>query len=100
MGDAGYEGVARRPEHQGRAIDWQVALRRGQRRRLAPGSAAADAEQRKASIRSKVEHPFLYVKRHFGYGQVRYRAWPKTAPGCACCSGSPILLLAERAAPA
>ena len=39
-GDAGYEGVARRPEHQGRRVDWQVALRPGQRRRLAPGSAA------------------------------------------------------------
>ena len=70
-GDAGYAGVARRPEHQGRRVDWQVALRPGQRRRLAPGSAAAQAEQRKASIRAKVEHPFLYVKRHFGYAQVR-----------------------------
>ena len=52
-GDAGYAGVARRPEHRDRAIDWQVALRPGQRRRLAPGSAAAQAEQCKASIRAK-----------------------------------------------
>ena len=88
-GDAGYAGVARRPEHQGRRVDWQVALRPGQRRRLA-GSAAAQAERRKASIRAKVEHPFLYVKRHFGYAQVRYRGWPRTGPGCVCCSGSPI----------
>ena len=72
-GDAGYAGVARRPEHHGRAIDWQVALRPDQRRRLAPGSAAAPADRRKSSIRVKVEHPFLYVKRHFGYTQVRYR---------------------------
>ena len=43
-GDAGYAGVARRPEHQGRVIDWQVALRPGQRRRLPPDSAAAQAE--------------------------------------------------------
>ena len=43
-GDAGYAGVARRPEHQGRRVDWQVALRPGQRRRLAPGSAAAQAD--------------------------------------------------------
>ena len=64
-GDAGYAGVARRPEHRGRRIDWQVAQRPGQRRRLAPGSAAAQAERRKASIRAKVEHPFLYVKRHW-----------------------------------
>ena len=72
-GDAGYAGVARRPEHQGRAIGWQVALRPGQRRRLPPGSAAAAAEQRKASVRAKVEHPFLYVKRHFGYAKARDR---------------------------
>ena len=73
----GYQGVARRPEHRDRAIDWQVALRPGQRQRLAPGSAAAQAEQHKASIRAKVEHPFLYVKRHFGYAQVRYRGLAK-----------------------
>ena len=42
-GDAGCVGMARRPEHRGRAIDWQVALRLGQRRRLPPGSAAAQA---------------------------------------------------------
>ena len=37
-----------------------------------------DAEQRqveriKASIRAKVEHPFRYIKRVFGYDKVRYR---------------------------
>ena len=79
-GDAGYAGVARRPEHRSRRVDWQVALRPGQRRRLAPGSAAAQAERRKASIRAKVEHPFLYVKRHFGYAQVRYRGLAKNRP--------------------
>ena len=35
--------------------------------------AEAAAEKRKASVRAKVEHPFLYVKRRFGYGKVRYR---------------------------
>ncbi len=29
--------------------------------------AEAAAEKRKASVRAKVEHPFLYVKRRFGY---------------------------------
>ena len=98
-GDAGYEGVARRPEHRGRAIDWQVALRRGQRRRLPPGSAAARAEQRKASIRAKVEHPFLYVKRHFGYRQVRYRGLAKNRTRLCLLFGFANLLLATRAAP-
>ena len=34
-------------------------------------------ESRKTSIRAKVEHPFLYVKRHFGYAKVRYRGLAK-----------------------
>ena len=99
-GDAGYQGVARRPEHRGRAMDWQVALRPGQRRRLAPGSAAAQAEQRKASIRAKVEHPFLYVKRHFGYATVRYRGLAKNRNRLCLLFGLANLLLAARAAPA
>ena len=99
-GDAGYQGVARRPEHRGRAMDWQVALRPGQRRRLAPGGAAAQAEQRKASIRAKVEHPFLYVKRHFGYATVRYRGLAKNRNRLYLLFGLANLLLAARAAPA
>ncbi len=99
-GDAGYQGVARRPEHRGRAMDWQVALRPGQRRRLAPGSAAAQAEQRKASIRAKVEHPFLYLKRHFGYATVRYRGLAKNRNRLYLLFGLANLLLAARAAPA
>ena len=35
--DAEYAGVARRPEHQGRAIDWPVASRRGAAAALAAG---------------------------------------------------------------
>ena len=99
-GDAGYVGVARRPEHQGRAIDWQVALRPGRRRRLAPGSAAAAAERHKASIRAKVEHPFLYVKRHFGYAKVRYRGLAKNRTRLCLLFGFANLLRAARAAPA
>ena len=99
-GNAGYQGVARRPEHRGRAMDWQVARRPGQRRRLAPGSAAAQAEQRKASIRAKVEHPFLYVKRHFGYATVRYRGLAKNRNRLYLLFGLANLLLAARAAPA
>ena len=99
-GDAGYLGVARRPEHRNRAIDWQVALRLGQRQRLAPGSAAAQAERRKASIRAKVEHPFLYVKRHFGYAKVRYRGLAKNRTRLCLLLGFTNLLVAAHAAPA
>ena len=54
-GDTGYQGVAKREE------------------------------RRKASIRAKVEHPFLWVKRRFGYAKVRYRGLAKNTqrPGVA-----------------
>lgn len=34
-------------------------------------------ESRKASVRSKVEHPFLVVKRDFGFAKTRYRGIAK-----------------------
>ncbi len=34
-------------------------------------------ESRKASIRAKVEHPFLVVKRDFGFTKTRYRGLEK-----------------------
>ena len=76
-GDAGYQGVHKRPENRGLEVEWQVAMRPGKRRKLEPGSDEAVAEKRKASVRAKVEHPFLYIKRHFDYGKVRYRGLAK-----------------------
>ena len=75
--DAGYQGVHKRAENLGREVDWQVAMRPGKRRKLEPGSDEAVAEKEKASVRAKVEHPFLKVKRIFDYGQVRYRGLAK-----------------------
>ena len=66
--DAGYQGVHKRPENRGLGVEWQVSMRPGKRRKLEPGSDEAVMEKRKASVRAKVEHPFLYIKRHFGYG--------------------------------
>ena len=76
-GEAGYTGVQKRPENLGLEVDWQVAMKPGQRRKLEPDSAAALAEKDKASVRAKVEHPFLDVKRIFGYAKVRYRGLGK-----------------------
>ena len=52
-------------------------MKPGQRRQLEPESDAALGEKVKASIRAKVEHPFLDVKRLFGYAKVRYRGLAK-----------------------
>ena len=76
-GDAGYIGVQKREENLELAVGWQVAMKPGQRRKLDPESTAALGEKVKASIRAKVEHPFLDVKRLFGYAKVRYRGLAK-----------------------
>lgn len=78
-GDAGYQGVHKRPEAAGPT--WHVAMRAGLRRRLnpfiEPQYQAEQAEKAKASIRAKVEHPFRVIKRQFGYTKVRYRGLMK-----------------------
>ena len=96
-GDAGYIGVQKRAEHQGRAVTWQVAMKPGERRVLEAGSPAAVAEQEKASIRAKVEHPFLHVKRRFHYAMVRYRGLAKNTERLAVLLGLSNLLTAQRA---
>ena len=71
-------------------VDWQVAMKAGKRRRLDKAGVEESAERRKASVRAKVEHPFLYLKRHFGYAKVRYRGFRRTRSASPCCSGCPI----------
>ena len=59
FGDAGYQGVHKRPDaRQDDALIDQM-------------------EKLKASIRAKVEHPFRVIKRQFGYTKVRYRGLKK-----------------------
>ncbi len=87
-GDAGYQGVDKRAENRDTDVDWDVAMKPGKRRGL--DKAGPASERRKASVRAKVEHPFLYVKRHFGYAKVRYRGLAKNTQPSPCCSGSPI----------
>ena len=76
-GDAGYIGVQKRKENLGLDVDWRVAMKPGKRRMLARGGLEEWAERNKASIRAKVEHPFLEVKRRFGYAKTRYRGLAK-----------------------
>ena len=94
-GDAGYQGVHKREENQGLEVEWLVAMRPGRRRQLEPGSDEALAERAKASVRAKVEHPFLKVKRVFGYVKVRYRGLAKNTERLALLFGLGNLLTAE-----
>ena len=82
-------------ENLGREIDWQVAMRPGKRRKLEPGSDEALAERFKASVRAEVEHPYLRVKRAFGYGKVRYRGLAKNTQRLALLLGLGNLLAGE-----
>lgn len=53
-------------------------------------------ERSKASIRAKVEHPFLYVKRLFGYDKTKYRGLSKNHNRLALLLGFFNLLKAEK----
>ena len=83
-------GVARRPGATRRPWTGRWPLRRG----------ATAAERRTAVIRALVEHPFLYVKRHFGYAQLRYRGLAKNRNRLCLWLGLANLWLAERQATA
>ena len=95
-GDAGYQGAGKREENRDAALDWEVAMKAGKRRQLDKSGPQEQAEKRKASVRAKVEHPFLYVKRHFGYAKVRYRGLAKNTQRIAVLLGFSNLLIAGR----
>ncbi len=69
-------------------------MKPGKRRGLDKAGPEAAAERRKASVRARVEHPFLYVKRHFGYAKVRYRGLAKNTQRIAVLLGFTNLLIA------
>ena len=80
FGDAGYQGVVKRPDANAK-VSWHVAMGPGKRRAL-DKSQPIDAlthqiERLKASVRAKVEHPFRVIKRQFGHVKVRYRGLAK-----------------------
>ena len=77
--DAGYQGVDRRgdvvaDEHMS-SVRWRVAPRKGTLKAM-PAHDRVEASQQ-ASVRAKVEHPFLIVKRDFGFTKTRYRGIAK-----------------------
>jgi IS5 family transposase len=78
--DAGYQGIAKRPEMKGKAIDFRVAMRPGQRRVFpeSPEGRLRDLmETAKAHFRAKREHPFRLIKQQFGFQKTRLRGMAK-----------------------
>ena len=81
--DAGYQGIAKRPEMAGRTTTFRVAMRPGKRRALrdtADGRLLDLIETAKAHIRAKGEHPFRVIKQQFGFRKTRLRGLGKN-----CC---------------
>jgi IS5 family transposase len=99
FGDAGYQGVHKRPEAQ--ESTWHVAMRPGRRRKLnpfiEPDFVAERVEKMKASFRAKVEHPFRVIKRQFGLTKVRYRGLAKNTEQLVMLFALSNLWLARRA---
>jgi len=98
FGDAGYRGVHKRQEAEGPR--WHVAMRPGQRRRLDLTREWAQllerAEQLKASVRAKVEHPFHVVKNLFRHKKVRYKGLAKNQAQLFSLFGLANLVIAKR----
>ena len=77
--DAGYQGAQRRPEiagdeHLG-GVQWRVAPRKNTLKKMP--QTDREIASRQASVRAKVEHPFLVIKRDFGFAKARYRGLAK-----------------------
>ena len=79
--DAGYVGAEKREALKERDINWQIAMKRGKLKAVPEetlvGQLLRKLESVKASIRSKVEHPFHIVKNLFHYKKVRYKGLEK-----------------------
>ncbi|NPV78180.1 MAG: IS5 family transposase [Anaerolineae bacterium] len=95
-GDAGYQGVHKRSEFSDSKIKWHIALRPGKLRQLDEDSLENRIERVKASVRAKVEHPFLIIKRTFGYNKVRYRGLAKNTNRLYVLAAFTNLLLARK----
>ena len=77
--DAGYQGAGKRPavladEHLS-SIEWRTAAYKGVLRSMPDHDR--EVQSRQAGVRAKVEHPFLIVKRDFGFAKTRYRGIAK-----------------------
>lgn len=97
--DAGYQGVEKRRDVAGDAhlsgVEFRVAARKGILRTM-PGPDRV-IESGKASIRARVEHPFLILKRDFGFAKTRYRGLAKNLNRLHVAFASANLLMRARA---
>jgi IS5 family transposase len=78
--DAGYIGAEKRDELKDLDVTWNTAEKRSKVTAMEDGplkGLSKRAEQIKARIRARVEHPFHVVKDLFGHRKLRYRGLKK-----------------------
>ncbi|MGT2455359.1 IS5 family transposase [Cupriavidus basilensis] len=99
FGDAGYTGVEKRDEMQGKSVKWQVAVKRGKIKSMRDGivkDLLIAVERTKAKIRARVEHPFHVIKNLFCHRKVRYKGLTKNTAQLFSLFGLANLVLAKR----
>jgi IS5 family transposase len=102
-GDAGYLGLEKREEIREKThfagIDYRINRRVGSVQKVPVGfiNWEKGIERGKSSVRSKVEHPFLIIKRYFGYGRTVYRGLAKNTHRLQVLFASANLLMCARA---
>ena len=101
--DAGYIGLEKREEMQGRKnLLFDIAKKRSEVRKLPEGptrDAARADERSKAQLRAIVEHPFHVVKNLFRHRKVRYRGLAKNTAQLFSLFALANLVLARRLLP-
>ncbi|WP_444893203.1 IS5 family transposase [Microbulbifer sp. TRSA001] len=95
-GDSGYIGAEKREELKEREADWYIAMKPSKLKTLPGRDALGKAEKIKAQIRAKVEHPFRYIKRVFGYDKARYRGLLKNTERLCLLAGFTNLLIGRK----
>ena len=88
--DAGYGGIEKRQAHQNRQVAWHIAIRAGQRRKLARDQQKRLMEECKSSVRAKVEHVFFTLSRCLTRARAATEVWRRRRIVWPYCQDSPI----------
>ena len=99
FGDSGYRGIEKHLSPEKRKAKHFIAAGPSKRKAMDPDSLEAQAEKQKASMRAKVEHPFFYIKRMFGYAKARYRGRAKNHNRLSVLAAFANLLIGQRYQP-
>jgi IS5 family transposase len=102
-GDSGYLGIEKREEvkadpHLSKK-DYRINRRHKSDQSMPPGffNWEKHIERRKSSVRSKVEHPFLIIKKSFGLSKTVYRGLAKNTHRLYTLFASANILMCARA---